>query len=95
MPEILVAVNHTSALHARPAAQVVRVVAAHASDVRLSRAGAPGTEADGRSITALLALGVRRGETVRVRATGPDADAVLAAIRAVLAVGPTASGDPA
>jgi phosphocarrier protein FPr len=95
MPEILVAVDHADALHARPAAQVVRAVAAHRADVRLSRADDPSSEADARSITALLALGVGRGEMVRVRATGPDAEVVLAAISRILQGGPTASGGPA
>jgi phosphotransferase system HPr (HPr) family protein len=95
VPEIIVTVGRADALHARPAAQVVRVVAAHASDVRISRGDPPGPEADARSITALLSLGVGRGETVRVRATGPDADAVLAAVGGILAGGPTSSGDPA
>jgi phosphotransferase system HPr (HPr) family protein len=84
MPEITVVVSRADALHARPAAQVVRVVGAHRADVWLGRADGPEPAAEGRSITALLALGIGRGEAVRVRATGPDADAALAAIRAIL-----------
>ena len=94
MPEILIVVDGADALHARPAAQVVRVVATHRSEVRLGRADDPVSDADGRSITALLALGVGRGETVRVRATGPDADAALEAIRMILGSEPAPSGEP-
>ena len=81
-------VDRADALHARPAAQVVGVVAAQRADVRISRADTPASEADGRSITALLALGVGRGETLRIRATGPGAGDALAAIRAILQSGP-------
>jgi phosphotransferase system HPr (HPr) family protein len=93
VPEILVSVSRADALHARPAAQVVRVVVAHRVEVRIGRAGDPAADADGRSITALLALGVRHGEAVRVRATGPDAEEVLGALRTILE-GPS-PGDPA
>ena len=86
-------VTRADALHARPAAQVVRTVAAHRSEVRLVRVEDPASDADARSITALLALGVGRGDTVRVHATGPDADEVLAAIRAILLDGPSPSGE--
>lgn len=92
MPEILVVVDRPDALHARPAGQVVRVVAAYRADVRISRPDDPASEADGRSITALLALCVGRGEIVRVRATGPDADAALDAVAEILHGGPSASG---
>jgi PTS hybrid protein len=93
VPEILVVVRRADALHARPAARVVRVVAAHRAEVRLGRADDPASDADGRSITALLALGVGRGETVRVRATGPDAAAALEAIRSILQGDPATPGD--
>ena len=94
MPEILVLVDRADALHARPAAQVVRAVAASRADVRLGRADDAASDADARSITALLSLGVGRGETVRVRATGPDAAEVLEAIRAILHAGPAVPGAP-
>ncbi len=77
-------VGRSDALHARPAALVVRTVAAHDAEVHVACADDRASEADGRSITALLALGVRRGDRVRVRATGRDAAAVLDAIRAIL-----------
>jgi len=93
VPQIDVIVARADALHARPAARVVRAVAAHRSEVRLGRVHDPAADADARSITALLALGVGRGEIVRVRATGPDADDVLAAIRAILQDGASLSGE--
>ena len=77
-------VARPDALHARPAARVVRAVAAHDADVRIARLDDLATEADGRSITALLTLGVAAGDSVRVRATGSGSAAVLDEIRAIL-----------
>ena len=73
-------------LHARPAAALVRLAAEHGAAVWIARAGdLPGADADARSITEVLALGIRRGEKVRVWAEGPDADALLSRIADLLA----------
>ena len=74
--------------HIRERAAIVdakmRAVAAHDADVRIARLDDLATEADGRSITALLTLGVAAGDSVRVRATGSGSAAVLDEIRAIL-----------
>ena len=94
MPEIVVVVTRPDALHARPAARVVRTVAAHDADVRVARVDDPEADADARSITALLGLGVGPGDHVRVTATGPGATLVLAEIRAILEDDAAAAGGP-
>lgn len=60
-------------LHARPAAALVRTVARF--DARVTVDGA-----EASSLLALLALGLRTGVEVRVRATGPEAGAARAAV---------------
>ncbi|MFD1722622.1 dihydroxyacetone kinase phosphoryl donor subunit DhaM [Amnibacterium endophyticum] len=64
-------------LHARPAADLVRTVSGFDAAVTVQ-----GTDA--RSLLAVLALGLRQGARVRVAATGPDADAALQAVAALL-----------
>jgi phosphotransferase system HPr (HPr) family protein len=81
----VVRVRRREGLHARPAAALVRIAAEHGSAVWVARVGdPPGADADARSITEVLALGIRRGERVRVWAEGPDADGVLADIDRLL-----------
>lgn len=69
-------------LHARPSTAVARLVAKHASRVRISR---DGRSADGGSIIDLLGLNVPGGAEIAVEATGVDAEEVVEALRRLLA----------
>lgn len=69
-------------LHARAAAKVVRMAGAYESHVTLEK---DGRTADAKSIMGVLLLCGERGSTVRVRATGVDADVVVNAIRELFA----------
>jgi len=68
-------------IYTRPAALLAGSVRSLAADVRIA---AHGREADARSIVALMALGVERGEEIEIRATGPDATVAVQALAAVL-----------
>ncbi len=70
-------------LHARPAGQVTRTVAALDAVVHLS--AREGSEVDARSVLAVMGLGAVAGDTVRVRASGPDASAAVTAVTALRA----------
>ncbi|HWJ05410.1 MAG TPA: phosphoenolpyruvate--protein phosphotransferase [Steroidobacteraceae bacterium] len=89
---VVVALAH--GLHARPAARIAQAARAATARVTLRH----GTrEADARSVTALMTLGARQGDTVELRGEGPGASGALAQIAAVLttpeaAVGPTPPG---
>jgi phosphocarrier protein FPr len=74
-------------LHARPAAALV--AAARRFDARVSLAVLDGTgrAADARSISAVSALGARAGDRVRVSAAGPQADAAVEALAALVRAG--------
>jgi phosphocarrier protein FPr/phosphocarrier protein len=78
-------------LHARPAAQLAAALKELAADVRLA---AGGRQANARSTAALMALGVRAGEEVELRASGPDARAALDALERVLSAAPLARAAP-
>ncbi|HEX8271757.1 MAG TPA: phosphoenolpyruvate--protein phosphotransferase [Longimicrobiaceae bacterium] len=65
-------------LHARPATWLVDVATGFASEVRVRYGG---REANGKALASLLKLGALGGETLRIVAAGPDADAALEALR--------------
>jgi phosphoenolpyruvate-protein phosphotransferase/dihydroxyacetone kinase phosphotransfer subunit len=83
------AVTNEIGLHARPAARVVALVRGLDVDVRLSRGGRTVSAA---SLTGVVSLGARRGDTVTVTATGPDAPR---AVEALVALAVANFGDPA
>ena len=75
------AVEHEHGLHLRPAANFVRLAAKFRSDVRLvnlTRGG--GRQASARSLLEVTALGVNQGHTIRLTASGEDADEAVRAL---------------
>ena len=75
--ETLVALPADVDLHARPAADFVRAAMKFESHVTVS---ANGRDADAKSLLAVLALGAKRGTTLRLSAEGDDAGAALEAL---------------
>ncbi|ACA14801.1 Phosphotransferase system, phosphocarrier protein HPr [Methylobacterium sp. 4-46] len=69
-------------LHARASAKFVQAVERFESEVTVTRAG---ETVGGRSIMGLLTLGAAQGTSIFVTALGPDQDACLEAIAALLA----------
>jgi phosphotransferase system HPr (HPr) family protein len=65
------------ALHARPAAQFVRVAMGFEASIVVA---AGGREADAKSLLSVLGLGAVGGTTLQLRAEGADADGALAAL---------------
>ena len=68
-------------LHARASAKFVQTVERHNATVTVTRCG---ETVGGRSIMGLLTLGAAKGTTITVTADGPEADASLAAIEALV-----------
>jgi phosphotransferase system HPr (HPr) family protein len=64
-------------LHARPAADFVRAAMAFDADIVV---GHGEREADAKSLLSVLALGAKRGTTLRLRADGDDAAAAVDAL---------------
>ncbi len=69
-------------LHARPAATFVRAAMRFSSRVQIAT---DEREVDAKSLLSVLALGARRGTTVRLSAHGEDAAEAVAALGSVLA----------
>ena len=68
-------------LHARAAAQLVRLANQFSSEIRVVK---DGVEVNGKSIMGVLMLAAPKDTRVLVRASGADADEALAAIGALI-----------
>jgi phosphocarrier protein HPr len=69
-------------LHARPAANFVRTAMGFSSKLNVA---AGDREADAKSLLSILALGAKRGTTLRLRAEGDDAATAIDALAALVA----------
>ncbi len=82
MAELAVTILNKNGLHARPAAEIVRAAAKFKSDITILR---DGLEVNGKSIMGVMMLAAECGATIVLRASGPDADAAVSAIAAIIA----------
>ncbi len=69
-------------LHARPAADFVRVATLSKHQVTVTNK--QGKKAQGNSILGILSLGAKHGEELVIEVDGPDEDAVLEALLRVV-----------
>jgi phosphocarrier protein len=74
MAERQVQIVNKNGLHARPAAEIVKMAGKFASDVTLVR---DDLEVNGKSIMGVMMLAAECGATITLRATGPDEDIAL------------------
>ena len=81
MSRITLTVNHSSGLHARPAALLVKTAKQFSSDITVSHNG---KEANAKSILTILTLGVNQGSEISISADGEDTDEALAALEALI-----------
>jgi phosphoenolpyruvate-protein phosphotransferase/dihydroxyacetone kinase phosphotransfer subunit len=79
------AVRNEIGLHARPAARFVETARGFDADVRVAKDG--GDPVSARSLTGLVSLGARLGDTLVVTASGPGAADAVAALEALAAEG--------
>jgi len=80
--ERLITVTAQAGLHARPAAEFVRLASEYAGSVRVQTVDRG--PIDGASILGIMTLGVERGESIVVSVDGPDAEAVLDRLARIL-----------
>jgi phosphotransferase system HPr (HPr) family protein len=69
-------------LHARPAANFVRTAMRFSAKVSVALGE---REVDAKSLLSILALGAKRGSSLRLRASGDDAAAAIEALTATVA----------
>jgi phosphocarrier protein len=77
MPERNVVVKNKLGLHARPAAEIVKIAGKFKSQITILR---DDMEVNGKSIMGVMMLTAEKGTTLTVRAEGDDADQALDAI---------------
>lgn len=82
--ERIVEVVPEAGLHARPASKLVKAVNRFDADVSVGRADGADDPVRADSMLAVTGLNVGHGESVRIVADGPDAEAALDAIEDLL-----------
>jgi phosphoenolpyruvate-protein phosphotransferase len=90
--ERAVRIEAANGLHARPAARIASALRPYAATVTL-RVDARGANA--RSTVAMLGLGVRHGDELRVIGHGPDCEAAVNAVADLIAAGLGEPAEPA
>ena len=79
-----VAVVNRNGLHARPAAEFVKLASAFSCEVWVEK---DGLEVNGKSIMGVLMLAAESGSTLRLRTVGDDAEDALDALAELIASG--------
>ena len=82
MAERSVQIVNKNGLHARPAAEIVKIASKFQSEITLMR---DGTEVNAKSIMGVMMLAAECGASLTLRAEGGDAEAALDAIAALIA----------
>jgi phosphocarrier protein len=82
MPERTVEIINRNGLHARPAAEMVKTAARFQSAITIER---DDMSVNGKSIMGVMMLAAECGASIRIVADGPDADAALDALAALVA----------
>ena len=82
MMERAVQIMNQNGLHARPAAEIVKVASKFQADITMVR---DDLEVNGKSIMGVMMLAAEYGSTLVVRADGPDAREAVDAIAELIA----------
>ena len=77
MEEKTVRIRNRLGLHARPAAEFVKLAGRFDSEIRVSKEG---LEVNGKSIMGVLMLAAEKGTELTIQADGEDADDAIAAL---------------
>jgi phosphocarrier protein len=82
MPERSVTIVNKLGIHARPAAEIVKTAARFKSSIVIIR---DELEVNAKSIMGVMMLAAEQGAVITLRAEGPDAEAALDALAALVA----------
>ncbi len=83
MKKITYTVKAEAGLHARPAGLLVKQTAAFKSNIKILNEES-GKEADLKRLMAVMALGVKQGNSIAISADGEDEEEAVAVIEAFL-----------
>ncbi|HXT15827.1 MAG TPA: HPr family phosphocarrier protein [Gemmatimonadaceae bacterium] len=84
MPERTVQITNRNGLHARPAAEIVKLAARFQSEITV---GKDDLDVNGKSIMGVMMLAAEHGSSITFRAEGPDADQALDALATLVSNG--------
>lgn len=79
-----VTISNKYGLHARPAAEFVKLANKFASEIWVKK---DDVDVSGKSIMGVMMLAAEHGSVIGIRATGDDADAAVEALAALVASG--------
>jgi phosphocarrier protein HPr len=82
MIERIVRIVNKNGLHARPAAEIVKLASRYQSDITLVR---DDLEVNGKSIMGVMMLAAEFGSSLVLRAAGPDAEQAVSALSDLIA----------
>ncbi|HEU4584828.1 MAG TPA: HPr family phosphocarrier protein [Gemmatimonadaceae bacterium] len=82
MTERSVRIVNKNGLHARPAAELVKVASKFQSDITMVR---DDLEVNGKSIMGVMMLAAEYGAELLIRASGPDADQAVSELAELVA----------
>ena len=80
-------IRNPHGLHTRPSAVLLATITRFKSAIKVANATTMGEFREGRSLPNIMGLGLNRGEQITITADGPDAEAAIAAIGAVINAG--------
>lgn len=81
MPSEEITITNKLGIHARPAAQIVKLANKFAADVTIEK---DGEEADGKSIMGLMMLAAGHGSVIIVTTSGDQEDEALEALSSLI-----------
>ena len=84
MREVEVTIPNKHGLHARPATRFVQLASKYESNIEVIK---DNIVADGKSVTSMLTLNATKGTSLKIRATGPDADEAVEELAALVKSG--------
>ena len=84
LSERTVEIVNRAGMHARPAAELVKLAGTFAADIRLEK---DGMEVNGKSIMGVLMLAAEQGSALTIRARGDDAEEAVEALSALVGRG--------
>jgi phosphocarrier protein HPr len=82
MIERTVRIANKNGLHARPAAEIVKLASRYEADITLVR---DDLEVNGKSIMGVMMLAAEFGSSLVLRAAGPDAEQAVSALSDLIA----------
>jgi phosphotransferase system HPr (HPr) family protein len=84
MPTADITVMHAVGLHARPAAEFVKLASSFPCDIRVCNLTTDGRFVNAKSILSVLTLGVQQAHKVRIETSGERDDEALQAIKTLI-----------